>query len=318
MRRRRVCKLVLICTVSLALVVVLGTVLLWQLTVRRLVAESTIAETPLGPIEYAAFGQPRQPAVLFVHGSPGGYDQLLPLAQSVASRGYRGLTVSRPGYLRTPQAVGTTPEEQADALAALLRSLDLGAVVVTGVSGGGPSTLQLALRHPDLVRGVVLICAVTLRYRDGDPDPKAVSSFDLRWDLGALAGRWSPAFGLRLLGVDDRRQRRALLADETTAAAVRYLFQSLGFSARRRGYGADMLAIEWNDLDYPLASLDKPILLLHGSEDRNVPLAHSQKVASQAPRAELRILEGAGHAFFILQRGWVETQLFDFLDRISQ
>ena len=300
--------------VAVALIVVAGIALLWRLAADRLNAESELVETPGGPMEVAALGRPEDPPILVLHGSPGGYDQLLPLARTLADGGYRVFAVSRPGYLRTPQGLGTTPPQQADALATLLHRLDVDPVVVVGVSGGGPSTLQLALRHPDRVRALVLICAVTGRPLMEPQDPAQVTDFGLAWDLGALAARWSPALALRLLGVEDAEERRRLLQDTTTRESVEYLFQSLGFSSRRRGYKSDLQSFAASELGDTYSQLELPILLLHGSEDESVLLGHSQRVANQAPQADLRVLEGAGHAFFVLRRDWLDAQIFDFLD----
>ncbi len=287
---------------------------MWWAGLRQVLSESAIVETRLGPVEYAAVGE--GPDVLLIHGSPGGYDQLLPLARSLAGRGYRAVTVSRPGYLRTPQEVGSTPPQHADALAALVDALELRRVLLIGVSGGGPTTLQLALRHPQKVRGVVLICAVSSRLREGDPDPEAVREFDFMWDLGALIARFFPSRGLRLLGVTEAVELERHLADPATVEAVRYLFQSLGFSRRRRGYAQDMLAVEWSDLHYPLELIEAPTLVLHGSEDANVPLSHGEHVASSIPGAQLRVLDGAGQAIFVLQHRWIEDQVDTFLSKI--
>jgi pimeloyl-ACP methyl ester carboxylesterase len=167
------------------------------------------------------------------------------------------------------------------------------------------------------VRALALVAAVSLRYREGDPEPDEVKDFDLAWDVGALVGASFPSVGLRLLGVADGGRRGELLAEPATVESVRYLFGSLGFSPRRRaGYRADMLAIEWNDLDYPLDEIDAPTLVLHGSEDANVPLAHSEKVAAGLPGARLVVLEGGGHAFFVLHREWLEERLLELLDEV--
>ena len=60
-------------------------------------------------------------------------------------------------------------------------------------------------------------------------------------------------------------------------------------------------APEWL-LKYPLrtdrviGSIKMPIVLLHGSEDRRIPLAHSQRLAALAHSpVELIVVEGAGH-----------------------
>src|SRR5574341_959670 len=73
---------------------------------------SRIADTSNGPIEYAMQGE--GPAVLVIHGCPGGYDQGLVAARLTRDPSFKFIAPSRPGYLRTPLKVGRTPEAQAD------------------------------------------------------------------------------------------------------------------------------------------------------------------------------------------------------------
>jgi uncharacterized protein len=44
-----------------------------------------------------------------------------------------------------------------------------------------------------------------------------------------------------------------------------------------------------------IAQVKVPTLILHGSEDDVVPVDHAHRLAAKAPKADLRILEGAGH-----------------------
>ena len=46
-------------------------------------------------------------------------------------------------------------------MAALLDALSIDKVVVMGVSGGGPTTLNFALRHPDRCSGLLTEVAVS-------------------------------------------------------------------------------------------------------------------------------------------------------------
>src|SRR5262245_24055566 len=64
---------------------------------------STLVATSRGPIEYAEIGRGRP--VLYMHATPGGYDQmLLVLRAEYGDVGppFRAIVPSRPGYLRTP------------------------------------------------------------------------------------------------------------------------------------------------------------------------------------------------------------------------
>ncbi len=56
----------------------------------------------------------------------------------------------------------------------------------------------------------------------------------------------------------------------------------------------------------------KPLLILQGSDDENVSVAHAVHVAENLPEASLLIIEGAGHSF----KGYediVEQEIFSFL-----
>ena len=118
-----------------------------------LLTGSELIETERGALEYASIGE--GPAVLFMHGGFGGYDQSPPF------QGFRFITPSRPGYLRTDLSVGPTYEEAASAYATLLDSLGIDKVAVMGISAGGPPALQFASQFPDRVWALVLISAIT-------------------------------------------------------------------------------------------------------------------------------------------------------------
>ena len=57
-------------------------------TIERIESGSRVAHTTNGDIEYAVWGD-TGPAILFLHGSPGGYDQAGPMGPVAQARGYR-------------------------------------------------------------------------------------------------------------------------------------------------------------------------------------------------------------------------------------
>jgi pimeloyl-ACP methyl ester carboxylesterase len=96
--------------------------------------------------------------IVFVHGSlsDGGYwnDQLGPFAAS----GYRAIAYSRRYNLPNTNIAqpGYSAATDADDLAALIEKLQLGKVHVIGHSYGALTALFLAVKHPELVRTLVL------------------------------------------------------------------------------------------------------------------------------------------------------------------
>ncbi len=135
----------------------------------RLAAGSTVVETPCGAIEYASIGNGAP--VLVVHGAGGGFDQGLDIARGLVERGFRVIAMSRFGYLRTPLPGDASAASQADAHACLLDALGIPRAVVMGVSAGGPSALQLALRHPQRTSALVLLVPAAYAPREGAAPP---------------------------------------------------------------------------------------------------------------------------------------------------
>lgn len=119
----------------------------------------SLAQLAQGPIEYRDVGE--GPTILVLNGghtsctTPFGHERFF-LAQ-----GYRLIIPSRPGYSRTPLRTGRRAEAFADALATFLDYLKLERVIVVGISGAGPTALQLAGRHPHRVEKLILQNAVT-------------------------------------------------------------------------------------------------------------------------------------------------------------
>lgn len=113
---------------------------------------SSIVQTRCGPIEYqtAGTGVP----LLMDHGSGGGHDQGMDWARPLTRHGVRVIAMSRFGYLRTPRPAEASPQAQADAHVCLLDALAIATAAIMGVSAGGPSAMQAAIRHPDRIRAL--------------------------------------------------------------------------------------------------------------------------------------------------------------------
>jgi pimeloyl-ACP methyl ester carboxylesterase len=124
---------------------------------------SVVVPTRCGPIEVQQAGDGIP--LLMIHGAGGGHDQGMAWARPLARQGVRVIAMSRFGYLRTPRPADASPEAQADAHICLLDALGIARAAVMGVSAGGPSAMQTAIRHPDRVSALVLV--VPIAYKPG-------------------------------------------------------------------------------------------------------------------------------------------------------
>ena len=53
-----------------------------------------------------------------------------------------------------------------------------------------------------------------------------------------------------------------------------------------------------HDTNARLAQIAAPTLVIHGTEDRLLPVQNGRLIASRVPGARLEIFEGVGHLFF--------------------
>lgn len=310
-----------------AVVVVVGTIVTtiryrhgYATTSERLEAGARVIETARGRIELARVGT-RGPAVLVLHGTPGGYDQAVGLGEAAQQAGFQFLAVSRPGYLRTPIEMGRTPAEQADAYAALLDALDIERVAVVGISGGGPSALEFAVRHPDRCWALVDLMGVSrsrLPDETGPADDLDSPIFQMLlgtdfggWLVGSMLRR-DPATMLEAL-IPDPEIRARILDDPGKLERFVALAESSLALASRRSVGTANDIEQFAALDIELERIRAPTLILHGTADVNVPLAMAELVAEKVDGAELKTFPGADHFMVLSHDQEVFGALFDFL-----
>jgi pimeloyl-ACP methyl ester carboxylesterase len=275
-----------------------------QEVLQRLQANSSITDTTSGPIEYSVKGE--GPALLFAHGSPGGYDQSLATAHMFKSDKFTYIAVSRPGYLRTPLQQ-KSPAAQADLYVALLDKLGIQKATIIGTSGGGPSALQFALRHPQRCSGLIMVCGVSQYYSEQE---MLAALPPIRRFFTLLSGGFVFSRNPALFFIEGalRYFPYPLIPDG--------LIQSLPMHELRKvGYSNDMEQFARID-NYPLEQITAPTLVLHGDHDRDVSINDAELVASKVPHATFVIDKGGTHLFFFLHHKRVVPLILDFLAQL--
>jgi pimeloyl-ACP methyl ester carboxylesterase len=278
----------------------------------KLQAGSQVVSTARGPIEYSSIGE--GPAVLILHGIAGGYDQGMLVTRLNPDNPFRLIAVSRPGYLRTPLSTGATPEEQADAYAALLDTLGIDRVAIIGISAGGPSALQFSYRHPDRCWALVSVSGVSGPISAQLKPVEALVGAMLNSDFILwLLGFTVKGLLLSLNGVSKQLQQD-LAHDPVRLEVITSIIQPLPVSQRKVGFDNDLK--QFADLPaYELAQITAPTLVFHGTGDNVVPLSHGEFVARSVPHAELVTVEGGGHLCVVTHKDEALPAVLGFLKR---
>jgi pimeloyl-ACP methyl ester carboxylesterase len=262
-------------------------------------AESKIAGTSCGPIEYTLQG--KGPLVLICHGTSSNCfsDQgSAPLVEA----GFAVLTPSRPGYGRTPLNVGTSVTETAAAMIALLDYLNIGKCAVNAISGGGPTGVALAANYPERVRRLALIAAITkTEDRTQEPSYQSQKAFygplhGMLWTMLGLISRLSPSAMAR--------QTMTIFSTHDPEDVLRQLTSEDIQKICRFYQGRSSRAGAMNDLghtvgDEVLQKIQVPTLVIHSREDKSVPFTHAEWALSHIRNAELCESGVTGHFYWL-------------------
>lgn len=229
------------------------------------------------------------------HGTPQNGVPPQPLIDVAGRFGVRWLSHDRPGYAGSDALPGRDVASVAADVAAIADAAGIERLAVMGASGGGPHALACAA-----LLGTRVSAAATLAC----PAPYDAEGLDWYAGMGATG---AAEFRAAAAGRGALQNRLATETYDTTMftpadyAALEgeyapWLLSSLGDAMAHEAGGliADDLAFvsPWG---FELIEVAAPLLLVHGVEDRFVPIAHGRWLAARCPDAELREIAGAGH-----------------------
>jgi pimeloyl-ACP methyl ester carboxylesterase len=265
----------------------------------RLRTGSQLYKTSAGVVEAALIGHGS--TVLISHGSGGGYDMGLWLAQLIGGQ-FQYVAPSRFGYLRTPVPSNPAPEAQADLYAALLDTLNVNSVIIIGLSAGGPSALQFALRHSGRCHGLIMLSAASHPVPPLPPILRAIYPFMLKSDfIPWLFYAIAPHTVFHANGVS-----RALLAQMKFEREKMHLLDALyqttfPTTARREGMINDLKQLTIFP-SYPIELITVPALVVHAVNDPIIPIESGEFSAQKIPNARFIRLEDGGHFACVTHR----------------
>jgi len=267
-------------------------------------------------LAYHQYGDPQGRPVLFFHGT-GSHVHGMLLHKPARQLGFRIIAPDRPGIGRSPFRPGWTLIELAEDLNELCEWLGLGVVDAIGVSGGGPSLMAMAHAFPDRLNQILaLACVMPVmndpRYAQGVGRSVRVMTtlgrhlplplFRLPYSLlGLLQTRFkSPQTFERLFASSLSADDRALFRHPDYAYLFMRDFQE-AFRQGSRGSAYDVQTFHkpWG---FELTNILKSIQVIHGDQDRIVPVSHSEYLQQTALNAELHLQPGIGH-LGLLARG---------------
>lgn len=143
---------------------------------------------------------------------------------------------------------------------------------VIGISGGGPSAIQFAIRHPEKCEALILWSALSKRVDDKEAPPSSFST-------------WLFVHYLWLT-----------IKDPALAKGVKaYMFKN-AFPHAQSEPGWNNDGAQFTTLPaYPLDKITSPTLIVHGDADQACDISHAKNVTAKVPHAKLITLAGKDH-----------------------
>lgn len=208
------------------------------------------------------------------------------------------------GFTERPHGYSYTLRNWVDQLRGFLDALGLDRVSLVGNSFGGAVALRLAVTEPERVNRLVLMGSV------GVPFP-ITEALDAVWG-------YEPSLEAMRRMLDYFAYSRELVTDELAQvryeASVRPGFQeSFGamFPAPRQRW-VDALSTPHEQI----AQLKCPTLIVHGRDDKVIPLATSLRLHELIDDSELHVFGRCGHWTQIERSGPFTALVAEFLSRV--
>ncbi len=253
-------------------------------------------------IWWDAQGPEDAPAVFLIMGLAYPAEMWFRIAPALAER-YRVVRMDNRGAGHTgdvPGAPYTVEMMAADGLA-VLDAAGCATAHVVGVSMGGLMAQEIALTAPDRVRSLVLACTHPgISHAVLNPDAIAMLT-----NRAAMTPEEAAEASIPFNYAPATPRERI---EEDWAVRLPLATTPAGYLAQATG------TAQWNGLER-LGGLAVPTLVLHGEDDRLVPLANGRKLADAIPGAELVVLPAANHVFFTDHPQRTVELLLSWLDR---
>ena len=229
---------------------------------------------------------------------------------------YRVIAFDNRGVGRSTKPAGPyTISQMADDAAALLHAVGITRTHVLGISMGGMIAQELALRHPQRVRSLVLGCTfaapddTTLAFQRASAEQlggRVAADGSVEIDVSNL----NPMTFFQML--------MPMVFNQGFIEKELPTLMQLFSGALAYGFSMDALLSQvaavtrHNTLDR-LGSITVPTLVITGDADRLVPPQHSDVLATRIPGARLVKIPGGSHAFNFETPDLFNREVLEFL-----
>jgi len=260
-------------------------------------------------IHYQDCGKGRP--VLLIHGWPLSHEMWEYQVEDLINAGNRVITYDRRGFGQSSKPYANyTYDILAEDLKALMDYLDLQDVTLVGFSMGGGEVVRYFTNYGGArVSKVVLVSSIIPYMLQTHDNPEGVNGSVFDTMFGKLKEDrigFLETFGKQFFGIN--------LVNKPVSTPLMEYYRMLGSIASPKATQECMKAFVNTDFRNEARSINVPTLIIHGTEDKTVPIeASSDRAAKLIKGSRYITYDGAPHGLFYTDREKLNKDLIAFI-----
>lgn len=260
-------------------------------------------------LAYSDYGHGRP--VVLIHGWPLSREMREYQLSDMVTAGFRVIKYDRRGFGKSSKPWdGYDYDSLASDLNEIMEQLDLRDATLVGFSMGGGEVVRYLSRYGDKrVSRIALVSAVTPYLLKTSDNPEGV-------DKSVFEEMMEKMQEDRIAFLDDFGKKFfsvSMMSHPVSTPLLEY-YRMLASHATARSTQQCAISFSSTDFRDDIAAVKVPTLIIHGDDDKTVPLeVSSARLAKMLPNTDYRIYEGAPHGLFYTHRGTLNRDLIQFI-----
>jgi pimeloyl-ACP methyl ester carboxylesterase/DNA-binding CsgD family transcriptional regulator len=266
-------------------------------------------------LSFAEYGPEDGYPTVMMHGLTGSRLQISPDVSCLHKNNIRMIVPDRPGFGFSDSLEERSILDWNRDLAEFVDFLELERFALLGYSIGGSYAMAAASHFQDRVEHLCLVSSMG-QYKDLKDLDGMLPMFRILLGLG----KFTPSIAMALIRIISRsirnkperyferiiEQSPQMDREVLSSPEIQLIYTNSMLEAGRQGERDMMLEqlMMARDWGFSPTQVSVPTTLWHGEDDRHVPLQMARDIQQQIPRAQMKVIPGAGH--FLIFRYWTD------------
>jgi pimeloyl-ACP methyl ester carboxylesterase len=198
-------------------------------------------------------------------------------------------------------------EMMAEEAKAVLDAAGVDTAHVYGISMGGMIAQRLVLMYPDRIKSLILGCTTSGGIKQVQPEPDVIMTL--------LSGASIPTTPLEAAWASVPILYSQYFIENHRDSIQEHIQTMIEIPTPPHGFMQQLQACLGHDTYDELEKITKTTLIIHGDEDRLIPVENGKMLAERIGCSELYLISGAGHLYVTEAQVDADKKVIDFIKK---